>query len=246
MKLKILGCGDAFGSGGRFNTCFDLIARDMRFLVDCGASSMVAMRRFGTAPNDIDAIMLSHLHGDHFAGLPFFILDAQFVSRRQRPLTIAGPVGLKARLPATMEALFPGSSTVERRFALDIVEMAQGTAAEIGAATVTPFEVRHPSGAPSHALRIACDGKVLSYSGDTEWVEALIPAGRDADLMICECYLYDRKAPYHLDWGTLKTNLPRIGAKRVLLTHLGPSMLAQPGATFDGVELAEDGLELDI
>jgi ribonuclease BN (tRNA processing enzyme) len=91
MELQFLGRGDAFGSGGRFNTCLHFRDGSGAFLVDCGASSMIAMRKFGVDPNGIRSILITHLHGDHFGGLPFFMLDAQLVSRRTAPLTIAKP-----------------------------------------------------------------------------------------------------------------------------------------------------------
>jgi ribonuclease BN (tRNA processing enzyme) len=94
MRLKFLGSGDAFGSGGRLNTCFLVNHGEAGFLIDCGASAMISIRRFGVDPNQIGVIVLSHLHADHFGGVPFFILDAQLVSRRTRPLIIAGPKGL--------------------------------------------------------------------------------------------------------------------------------------------------------
>jgi hypothetical protein len=52
---------------------------------------------------------------------------------------------------------------------------------------------------------------VLAYTGDTEWVDALIEAGHDVDILIAECYTYDRKVRFHLDYASLKENLPRIG-----------------------------------
>lgn len=70
MKVQFLGCGDAFGTGGRFNTCFLVTTSARQFLIDCGASSMVAMRKFGVDPNSIDMVFLTHLHDDHFGGLP--------------------------------------------------------------------------------------------------------------------------------------------------------------------------------
>ncbi len=123
MELQFLGSGDAFGSGGRFNTCFHVRDRLGAFLIDCGASSIIAIRKFGIDPNAIRAVLITHLHGDHFGGLPFFILDAQLVSRRTAPLTIAGPPGLRVRLAAAMEAFFPGSTKVERHFATEIREL---------------------------------------------------------------------------------------------------------------------------
>jgi ribonuclease BN (tRNA processing enzyme) len=123
MELQFLGSGDAFGSGGRFNTCFLVRDRQGAFLIDCGASSMIALRKFGVDPNTIRAVVISHLHGDHFGGLPFFILDSQLVSRRTAPLVIAGPPGLRRRLDTAMETFFPGSTRVERRFVVDVREM---------------------------------------------------------------------------------------------------------------------------
>src|SRR5256886_11115048 len=170
MRVRFLGSGDALGSGGRFQTCIHVQADGAQVLLDCGACSLVAMRRFGVDPQAIDAVVLSHLHGDHFGGVPFLILDAQF-KRRTRPLTVAGPPGVEARVRATMEVLFPGSTAVERRFVTRFVELADRLPQGLGPFTVTPFPVVHASGAPSFALRLACDGKVIAYSGDTEWTE---------------------------------------------------------------------------
>ena len=98
MQLRFVGCGDAFGSGGRLNTCFHVSGREANFLIDCGASALPALKRLEIDRNEIDLILITHFHGDHFAGLPFVLLDAQF-SRRTRPLTIAGPQGIETRLP---------------------------------------------------------------------------------------------------------------------------------------------------
>src|SRR5256886_11967041 len=152
MRVRFLGSGDAFGSGGRFQTCIHAQAAGAQVLLDCGATSLVAMRRFGVDPQAIDAVVLSHLHGDHFGGVPFLILDAQF-KRRTRPLTLAGPPGVEARVRATMEVLFPGSTAVERRFVTRFVELADRLPQGLGPFTVTPFPVVHASGAPSFALR---------------------------------------------------------------------------------------------
>jgi ribonuclease BN (tRNA processing enzyme) len=245
VKLTFLGSGDAFGSGGRFNTCFHLErAAGGDVLIDCGASSMVAIRKQGVDPNAIAAILVTHLHGDHFGGLPFFILDAQLVSRRTAPLTIAGPPGLGERLKTLMEAMFAGSSTVERRFALEVRELALHERAEVAGLHVTPFGMKHASGAPSCALRVEAEGKVVTYSGDTEWIDALAEAGRDADLFICEAYFFDRPTKFHLDYATLVRHLPRIGARRTIVTHMSPEMLARQADL--ALEAAHDGLTVEF
>src|SRR5712692_4331632 len=131
MELHFIGAGDAFGSGGRFQTCLRLSGAGDSVLIDCGASSLVALKRAGVDPSEIGWVILSHLHGDHFGGLPFLILDGQF-SRRARPLVVAGPPGVKRRVDAAMEVFFPGSTAVSRRFTTEFVELAERAASEVG------------------------------------------------------------------------------------------------------------------
>ena len=245
MRLQFLGSGDAFGSGGRFNTCFHLErARQGNVLVDCGASSMVAIRKWGVDPNGISTVLISHLHGDHFGGLPFFLLDARLVSRRTSPLVLAGPPGFRERLMIVMEAMFAGSTKVERKFALEIRELDLHERVEFDGLAVTPYLMKHYSGAPSYALRIETEDKVLTYSGDTEWVEELIPAGRDADLFICEAYFFDKVMKYHIDYTTLSRHLPEIGAKRTIVTHMSAELLGRQGEI--ALEAAHDGMVVDF
>ena len=90
MQLRFVGCGDALGSGGRLNTCFHVSGESVNFLIDCGATSLPALKRYGIARDDIDLVLITHFHGDHFGGLPYLLLDAQF-AKRKRPLVIAGP-----------------------------------------------------------------------------------------------------------------------------------------------------------
>ena len=138
MRVRFLGSGDAFGSGGRFNTCFLVEGGAGGFLIDCGASSLIAMRKFGVDPNRIRTVFVSHLHGDHFGGLPFLLLDAQFYSRRTAPLTLVGPPGLRERLTGAMELFFPGSSSVARKFATELREINAGETTDINGIALTP------------------------------------------------------------------------------------------------------------
>jgi len=244
VQVVFLGTGDAFGSGGRLQTCVLLRAEDRNALIDCGATGLIAMRRRGVDPNTIDLVLVSHLHGDHMAGLPFLILDAQLISRRTTPLTIAGPAGTQSRLAHMMEVMFPGSSTVERRFPLDVVEMEPGRRQPFEGFAATPYLVNHPSGAPAHALRIEVGGKIIAYSGDTDWTDTLIVAARDADLFIVEAYTCDKPVKYHLDYRTLLTHLHELRPKRWIVTHMGVEMLGKVAAL--GCEYAEDGKRIDV
>lgn len=241
MKVRFLGSGDAFGSGGRFQTCIHLQSGASQLLLDCGASSLIAMRRFGVDPQAIDTVLLTHLHGDHFGGVPFLILDGQF-RRRTRPLTVAGPPGVEARVRQAMEVFFPGSTGIERKFQTRFVELADRESVEVGAVRVTGFGVVHASGAPPFALRVVAEGRIVAYSGDTEWTESLVDAARGADLFIAEALFYDKRVKYHLDLTTLLRERARLECRRLIVTHMGEDMLAR----VDGleVEAAEDGKEL--
>jgi len=244
MRLTFIGSGDAFGSGGRFNTCFLVEGERCRLLIDCGASSLVALKQRGIAPNDIDGVVLSHLHGDHFGGLPFLLLDAHHLSKRQRPFFLWGPTGMPARLAAAQEALFPGSSQTALRFPLSFREIAAGERAAGDGFAVTPFPAAHSAGAPCFSLRLEIDGRVVTYSGDTAWTEALPQAGQGADLFICECSSYAHALSGHLAYAELAPRLAAIGAKRVILTHMNPDMLSERERIAH--ETAQDGLTIAL
>jgi ribonuclease BN (tRNA processing enzyme) len=243
LRLRFLGSGDAFGSGGRLQACLCLDGPGGRVLLDCGATSLVALKRAGIDPGSVGWVLLTHLHGGHFGGVPFLVLNGQF-DRREAPLVVAGPPGTRERLTAAMEVFFPGSSTTPRRFPTEVAEIDARRATGTGPLTVTAIPVEHASGAPSFALRVEWAGRIVTYSGDTEWCEALVEAGRGADLLVCEAYTFERRIRYHLDHATLARNLHRIGARRVILTHLGPEMLARRGEAI--AECADDGLVVEI
>ena len=244
MHVIIAGSGDAFGSGGRFQTCIalaDHAAGQPHTLVDCGATSLTALRQQQLDPGMITTFVISHLHGDHFGGLPFLILDGQF-RRRTRDLTIVGPAGTADRLTQAMETLFPGSAGVRRRFAVHVTEHRDRQAMHLGALGVTPFEVRHASGAPAYAVRIDTPTGSLAYSDDTEWTDALLEAAGGADLFLCEGYS-PRPVRWHLDLGTLAEHRRQLTARRLMLTHLSPAALA---SDLTGWHIASDGLHLDL
>ena len=243
LAVQFVGAGDAFGSGGRFQACISLRTGSSHVLLDCGATSLVAMKRRRLDPGSVDAVVLTHLHGDHFGGLPFVILDGQF-ARRERPLTVAGPPGTQQRVLQAMEVFFPGSSTVQRRFELRFVDLVEREETPIGELVVTGFGVPHPSGAAAYALRIATGGKTLAYSGDGGWSEALVEAAHGADLFICEAYSFEKPIKFHLSYAELMAHRERLDCREIVLTHMGPDMLSRVDEALALV--AEDGLLLHV
>jgi len=245
LELRFVGCGDAFGSGGRFNTCFHLTGEQTNLLIDCGASSLVAMKQQGVNRNAIEAIIVTHFHADHFGGIPFFILDAQFFSKRREPLTIVGPPGLPEWYERVMETGFPGSSIAHQKFGIELRELSAASETVIGSTRISAFQALHgPPDAPCLAVRLQVDGKVVAYTGDGEWTAQLVEIARDADLLVAEAYFRDRKIATHLCLCDIEEHLSELGMKRLILTHMSDDMLGH----LDDLEfdIAHDGMVVRI
>jgi ribonuclease BN (tRNA processing enzyme) len=244
LEIRFVGCGDAFGSGGRFNTCFHVKGTRHPFLIDCGATSLVALKQQYIDLNAIQTILVTHFHADHFGGVPFLIIDANF-SKRQTPLTIAGPPGLKSKFVQFMEFSFPGASTSSLNFPLNLIELPPNVTSAIDDISITPIVVDHgPQVGTCFAYRIEAFHKVLAYSSDTQWTDALIEIGKGADLLICEAYFRTLKVKWHLDLATLQAQLHNIRPKRLILTHMSNDMLAH--ASSIEFECARDGLVISL
>ena len=224
LTITIAGSGDAFGSGGKMNTCFHIKTAKQKFLIDCGASSVVALKRQNLTVQDLDYVFISHLHGDHFGGLPFLILDS-IQNSRNKTVTIVGPQDIEERTWQLFDLLYPGSvQTIDKSKFLfrTYISFEEFT---IGHLSVKPIPVIHSETTYPHGLRIKIGGKVLGYSGDSSWTDSLINIASNTDLFICECCYYDLNVKGHLNYITLLEKLPILNAKRILLTHMDQQLL---------------------
>lgn len=244
VRVRFVGSGDAFGSGGRFQTCILVEAPGLTFAIDFGASSLIALNQQGLAHNDIDLVLLTHLHGDHAGGVPFLLIDAMLGAKRRRPLTIAGPPGIEARMAAIRAALFPGSEVMRPRFALDYAELPTLATTELRGLRVTAYPARHAPKTEPAALRVEVAGKTVAYTGDGEWSEHLPALARDADLLIAECYFHAKPVPDHLNYPVLRAHWHELGARRVVLTHMSPEMLAEADSVPE--DCASDGYVVEL
>jgi len=240
LTVTFVGTGDAFGSGGRLQTCIVVDAPEVRFAIDFGATSLPGLRQRGIDPNTLDVILLTHLHGDHCGGVPFLLLDAMLGAKRARPLTIAGPTGTEAHLGRLREALFPGSHAMRPdAFELTYVEVSPGAGLYLDRLSVRTVAARHTRETNPLALRIEVGARQIAYTGDGELSEELARLVKGVDLLIAESYFYDKPVRWHLNYP----DIARLDAKRIVLTHMHANMLEKaPGVpeecAYDGCVIA--------
>lgn len=244
MKLHILGCGDAFGSGGRNQTGYLVEASDRLFLLDCGPTTLLAMKRAGFDPSRLDAIILSHLHGDHFGGIPFFFIEYLYQKPQDNPLTIAGPPGTEERVRELFGIMYGGGRSRREipptRFEVLIPEQMQS----VKGIEVFPFQVPHQTHDVSLGVSVGYEGKRILFSGDSAWTELFIDHSRGVDLFLCECSFYSEQPGMHVNYFALQANLSRLNCKKLVLTHMGEEMLARRNEL--AAISAEDGMVIEI
>lgn len=225
VKLHTIGNGDAFGSGGHFQTCFYVHSSNYHFLVDCGATSLVAMKRQQISPSSIDTILLTHLHGDHYGGLPFFLLDAHFIQQRTRPLTIVGPKGTEEKVFDAMALFYPGVDINELSYPIHFITFIDQETIQVGPLDIKTFPVSHAEGSNPHGFRIGFEGKVLAFSGDTSWNDILYKIADQADIFVCECNFFATRNDNHIHYLELMEKIDGLHCKKIVLNHLSEEML---------------------
>ena len=244
MKLHILGCGDAFGSGGRNQSGYLVEANDKLFLLDCGPTTLLALKRAGFDPRRVDAILLSHLHGDHFAGIAFFFIEYLYLRPKLEPLIIAGPPGTEAKVRSLFEVMYGGSTAQKEIPPTRFVVLQPNERAEVNGIVVAPFRVTHQSDGISLGLKVSYEEKQILFSGDSVWSEQFVTLAAGVDVFLCECSFFREHSGMHVNYQVLVANLDRLRCKQLVLTHLGEEMLAHRGEI--SALIADDGMVLEV
>lgn len=242
MKLIVLGCGDAFGSEGRFNTSFLLNNGKEKILIDCGASTLIRLKQLKVSLDDISTVIISHYHGDHYGGLPFLMLSSWFEFERKKPLTIIGPSGIRERTYQLQEILYPETGPVIDSLKVRFIEYPEKEWLELNDLAVYTRKVAHAPPSHPHGIKVRFGGKVIGFSGDTEWDDALIDLADDTDLFIIESNFYDRKSSGHLGYETIMSKCDLLKTAKLYLTHMHSEVLAQPTE----IEKLHDGMEINL
>ena len=242
MRIRFLGTANAFAAGGRSNACILVTAPGLSLLLDCGGSAMPMLKRHVDLAA-VDGVVVSHLHGDHFGGLPYLLMDQHF-ARRSRALALAGPRELEPRLRQASLGLYRDFFAATRlAYAVSHLSFGGGELV-VGGASIAAVPVTHVPESDPYGVRVRVAGKLIAYSGDATWSPALPELAREADVFICEATNFSTDDPAHLSYRTLMAHRRELDCRRIVLTHFGDETLAH----LDEVELerAEDGLEIAL
>lgn len=241
--VVFVGTSDAFGAGGRRQSAVIARGRGGTLLVDCGTTTNTGLADLRIDREEIDAIVVSHFHADHFGGIPLFVLAARYVDERRRPLVIAGPPDVERRVRA-LAAAMGHPMDGDAGFPIRFQELAPGRRQEVGPARVESFETRHQLEAHPHGHRIDFGDRVLVYSGDTGWFPELPRHADGADLFVCECTQRHAAMDFHLSLDELAVHRDAFDCGRFVLTHLGHEMSDLRGTL--EFETADDGMALKL
>lgn len=247
MELTTVGTGTVAPSGDRTAAAHWVATGSVRLLLDCGAGALHRCAQFGIPWHTVTHIAITHFHVDHWGELAFILFALRWGVEppREAPLTVLGPVGLRARM--TMLAGAFGDWVVAPAFPLEVVEMGSGdTRALAPDVELGAWKTPHTNESLAYGIRSGA-GRLV-YTGDTGYCEELAAWAADCDLMLAECSLPDERGiDTHLTPARAGTLARASRARRLVLTHFYPVFgdadpAAQAAGPFGGsVVAAHDG-----
>ena len=243
-EVVFVGTSDAFGAGGRRQAAIVVRAPGGSALLDCGATTGTGLADLGIERDEIESVVITHFHGDHFAGIAQLLVGCVYEDQRKHPLTIAGPPEIERRVRALGVALGHPIEDLPAEFELRFRVVPTEREIEVGPIRVQSFETRHQPESCPHGLVVAAGRERIVYSGDTGWFDELPERSRGADLFICECTFARRQFEYHMNYDQLKSRRDEFDCRRMILTHLGRDMAARRGRC--DIETADDGLAIRL
>ena len=250
FSLTVLGAGPAWSDrADAAGAAYLVRSGTTAILLDLGQGAFPRLAR-AIEPSALDAVVISHLHPDHFIDLIPLRHYLAYQLRPSRSVRVIAPVGLADRIDALHAQ--PGFTALT----LDCEPFA-GAAIAVGDLTVEARRVTHTD--DSHAIRIApaaaLDGPGLVYSGDCGVADDLAPLIRPGDSLLVEVSFGAGPVPagaLHLDAPAIAGLVARTRPGRVLLTHLQMALDRQAPVAIVGaasaapVRLVEPGDRIDL
>jgi ribonuclease BN (tRNA processing enzyme) len=255
MRVTVIGCSGSYPGPDSTASCYLLEAphpdggdRPYRLVLDLGSGALGALQRH-VDPLTVDAVLISHLHADHFFDLSgYYVLRKYHPAGPQARIPVWGPRGMKSRMVRAYGLpLDPGMND---EFAFKRVRKGS---LEIGPFAIAARRMDHPIEA--YGFRIEHEGRALAYSGDTAPCEALVDLATDADLLLAEAAFRDdavNPAHVHMTGSEAAAVAREARVRRLVLTHIPPwhdkqDAVAEAKDVYDGpISLAAEGEVYDL
>jgi ribonuclease BN (tRNA processing enzyme) len=199
--------------------------------MESGPGLLPALKGNRIPTDSFDLLLISHLHGDHFGGLPFLILEYMWETRRKKVLTIAGPAKLEERTWQLMRTMFPHFELDKIKHKLKFVVLEPGRSVRLGKFQVRAIRSPHTKPDISLSFRVSVGDKSIVFSGDSGWNDELVKLSDGADL-------------FHLNYPLLAANRDKFKVRRMVLTHLGREVLSRENEI--AIEMGFDGMKIEI
>ena len=217
MRLTVIGCSGSFPGPDSPASCYLLEAEGFRLVMDMGNGALGVLQRHAELFG-IDAICVSHLHGDHCIDLSSYWVARQYAPGGPRPpIPVYGPEGTAERV-----AGFCGEDVASIRARFEVHDLKSQTQ-EIGPFRVTTDHMNHP--VETFGFRVEYAGWKLAYSADTGETDALVRLAEDVDVLLSEASFQtnpNNPPNLHLTARQAGEHATRAGVGRLVLTHLVP------------------------
>lgn len=234
LELTFLGSGNAFAPG-RYWSSF--LAND-RYLFDAPPTVLPHLKKLSKELATLDVVFITHLHGDHFLGLPFLLLEYAYLTPRSQDLTIVGPPGVQRIVEGITETAYPGLAQreVRRRY----IEATPGQQQRLGDLTLQALPMNHaPGKLTCLGYRVAIGDRVVAYTGDTMFCDQIFDLAEGADVLVVDCSYSQEPGPEHLSFTEIVAMRRRLSPKTtVILTHLDAQAPNTRGQ--EGILVAQD------
>jgi len=246
MKLTILGCGTCCLDSKVRKSGYLLEADNKQYLFDSGPGVLHRLIEKGVDMRKLDHLFFTHTHNDHVNDLSAIIWGNQLPGFRDHPLFLYGPTGFEHWTHVLIEEIL---SKEFLKFPIKVSEVTNKTFT-VDNLKITTKELNHFK---NIAYRIEHDGKVIVYTGDTEYTDDLIEICKDADLVIMECGQVETdERVVHMTPGACAKVASQANAKKIVLVHLYPhtqkvDVISEVKKSFDGeVLLGKDLMEFNV
>jgi len=243
-ELVFVGTSDAFGAGGRRQSAVFVRGERGGMLLDCGGTTNTGLADLGISRDEIDTILVSHFHGDHFGGIPHFLFAALYTDHRKHPLEIVGPPDIEQRVYALADAMSHQLDAREWSFPIRYQEIHPEQTLAAGPAEISAFSTQHQLEAHPQGYRVRLGREQVAYSGDTGWFDSLPDKIAGSDLFICECTNHRTELDFHLSLEQIREHRDDLDCGRLVLTHLGEEMSRERGQI--EIDTADDGLAVKL